>query len=232
MRKEEIIKFYQTYRLYIFPTIVALSSIFLIVFAIYPQIMKMITNQKNVNDLTIKSKLLETKVTALEGLDTEDLAQKVGIAIVSLPAEKDYGGALDLLQQLVITSGFRISSISLSNSVNKLGNTDGLEVKLDVKGVRNMFQTLLDNIDNSPRLVRINNFDVSSISSQQLIDASLTVEVLFVRLPQSQASTDAPLLELNQKDKELLTNLARNNNISSTSGGEVSTVRGKVNPFE
>ena len=46
MKKEDLIKFYTAYRAYIFPAGVALASIFLILFVIYPQTVKLFNNQK------------------------------------------------------------------------------------------------------------------------------------------------------------------------------------------
>lgn len=232
MKKESISNFYQKYRLYIFPSLVALSSLFLIVFAIYPQTMKLIDNQKAIGDLMTKSKFLETKVSALESINSEDLSTKVGSVMQALPADKDFGNILDLLQQLVTQSGFSISSISLSNSSSKAGKTESFEVKLEVKGAKSLFKNLLTNLENSPRLIRVSTIDFSSNPASQIVDASLVIEVLYSKLPQNFGAEDSPLPQINQNDSRLLALLTKTTTISSSSATLNISPRGKANPFD
>lgn len=231
--KKDIVKFYSEYRIYIFPAIVALSSLFLIVFAIYPQTMQLIDGQKTASELINRSKFLDIKVAALESYDERDLSRKVGFVLNSLPAEKDYGNILTLLQQIVLQSGFSMTSVSVGNSAGKVGNVDSFEVKLDLIGSQGLLQTLLDNFDSSPRLVRIKSIDVSSNQSQQNIEVSLALQILYSALPQNFGKTDSPLLELNQKDEELISTLERSSGVmQGLSGDSSGSPRGKPNPFE
>lgn len=230
MKKETIIKFYSNYRLYIFPAIVALSSLFLILFVIYPQTVKLINNQQTIGDLINKSKLIENKVVALESYDEEDLSRKVGFALVTLPADKDLVSILGLLPQLIVQSGFTIESISFGNTANKLGNSDSVEIKLEIRGAKIMFQTLLSNLENSPRLIRVNTIDISAQSSQNM-NAAVVVEVLYSLLPQNFGGTDSPLPELSQKDEQLLVRLARTSETVATFSA-IESPRGKSNPFD
>ncbi len=231
--KKDIVKFYSEYRIYIFPAIVALSSLFLIVFAIYPQTMQLIDGQKTASELVNRSKFLDIKVAALESYDERDLSRKVGFVLNSLPAEKDYGNILTLLQQIVLQSGFSMTSVSVGNSAGKVGNVDSFEVKLDLKGSQILLQTLLNNFDSSPRLVRIKSIDVSSNQSQQNIEVSLALQILYSALPQNFGKTDSPLPELDQKDEELISTLERSSGaMQGLSGDSSGGPRGKANPFD
>lgn len=233
MKKEDILKHYQAYKLIVFPVVIALSSLFLIVFAIYPQITKLISNHRVAGDLNAKSKFLETKVSALEGINAEDLSKNVSFTLQALPPDKDYGNALGLLQQLVTRPGFSISSITLSNTSSKLGNVDGFEVKLELKGTRVMFQALLNLLEQSPHLLRVNNFDITFNSGQQTLDVALAVEVLYSQLPQNLGTADAPLPQISQKDNEVLSALAGAGiNAASLPATAEGSSRGKANPFE
>lgn len=226
--KKEINKFYSEYKLYIFPAVVTLSSLFLIIFAIYPQTVKLIENQKTATELINRSKFLDIKVTALEGYDEKDLERKVGLVLNTLPAEKDYGNVLTLLSQLVLQSGFSISSITIGNSAGKVGSAESLEVKMDITGPRVLLQTLLDNLDSSSRLVRVKSIDVSS--SQGSISVSLAVQVLYAGSPKDYGTIDSSLPELNQNDEGLISTLERLNKPVLES--DVESPRGKANPFE
>jgi len=232
MQKEAIVKFYSKYRTYIFPAIVTLSSLFLIAFVIYPQTIKLIANQEATTNLINKSKILETKVVALEGIDGEDLSRKVELALGVYPTDKDFGNVFGLLQQLVSQSGFNIDSISLGRSAGKTANSESFEVKLETKGPKVLFQTLLNNLENSPRLVRINSIDTSLNQASQAVSASLAIEVLYAAAPQSFGSVDAPLPEITQTDEQLITTIARISTTIPGSSATPSSPRGKVNPFE
>ncbi|MDO8573987.1 MAG: type 4a pilus biogenesis protein PilO [Candidatus Daviesbacteria bacterium] len=228
--KKEIIKFYSDYKLYIFPAIVALSSLFLIIFAIYPQTVKLIEGQKTASDLINRSKFLDIKVVALESYDGTDLANKVGFVLNALPAEKDYGNILTLLSQLVSQSGFSIASINVGNSSGKVGNLDTFEVKLDIIGVQALLQTLLSNIESSPRLIRVKSIDVSSNQGKGNIAVSLALQVLYAALPQNFGAPDSPLPQLSQSDESLISTLEKSSAGTQITSG--SSPRGKSNPFE
>lgn len=236
MKKEALIRLYSEYKLLIFPIVVALSSLFLIVFAIYPQTIKLIENQKLALDFTNKSKFLETKVIALESFDEADLSKKINTALSTFPAEKDYGNILGLMQQLIAESGFSITSISLGDSGSKLNQADSYTVKLQVQGARALFQTLLSNLEKSPRLMKISTIDISANQASQTADVSLAIDVLYSGLSQNFGAIDSPLPQIEQKEEELLANLARANEAGSSSlaiqQSISSSPRGKSNPFE
>lgn len=234
MKREDLLKFYLKYRFYFFPAAVVLSSLFLIVFAIYPQTVKLINNQKTANDLISKSNFLETKVVALEGYNEKDLSQKVGYALEVFPPDKEVLNVLGLVQNLAARFGFNITSISFGNSSNKAASTNSYTVKLEVKGARVLFQTLLDNLENSPRLVKISSIDISSNQVSQSISATLEIEVLYAQLPQSFGTIDSPLPQMSQRDEELIATLVKNRVTVSSPESESSqsSPRGKSNPFE
>ncbi len=229
MNKENLTKFYQTYKLYIFPAVVALSSLFLIVFAIYPQTIKLITNQAAATDLTNKSKFLAGKVLALESIDEQDLARKLDYAVASYPTDKDFGTVVGLLQKIAAQSGFTIISFSLGNP-DASGKNSGYEIKLETTGAKALVASLLNNLENSPRLMRVNNINVSSKNESSSVSVSLVIEVLYSSAPQNFGSADSPLPELSQKDEELIARLVKSGGLISQPSDIIK--KGKANPFE
>lgn len=229
MKKEQILKFYQMYRLYIFPAIVAVSSIFLIIFAIYPQTLKVLTNQKSQGELNEKVKFLDGKVSALESYDAEDLSQKVSAALNAYPPEKDFATILGLLQQLAAGSGFTINSVSLGNTVSALG-AEGFSVKIDLSGSKSFLNTLFTNLENSPRILRITSIDASASKTSGNVDVSLNLDVPYSATPQNAGTADTPLPQLSQKENEVLEQLGRIS--AQLPKSAPSSSRGKANPFE
>ena len=234
MKKADLIKFYSIHKTQIFTVIVALSSLFLIIFVIYPQVSQLISNQEAMGNLSRRSKLLETKVTALQSYDIEDLSYKLGIILATLPSDKDIANVLGLLQQLTAKSGFIANSISFVRSMSEAANSSKFEVKLEIIGSKNDFQTLLDNLENSSRLFRINHIEVSSRRDSQILESSLGVEALYGGLPKDFGGVDSPLPEFSQEDDKLILSLEelRQTALTSSTYSAIQSPRGKSNPFE
>ncbi len=233
MDKETILNLYQKYRLYIFPAVVALSSLILITFVIYPQIIKLITNQKDEGEIINKSKFLEVKAQTLESYDLTDLNRKVSFALNSYPSEKDYVSTLGLLQNIVSQSGFSTTSISLGSNSSKSGNAQSYDIKLDVVGPSTLLSSLLSNIESSSRLMRVNNVDITTGKDPNGASMSLNVGILYSSVPTASGSIDSPLPELSQKDEGIIAKLAQeavlvNPQQTTTQLGP----RGRANPFE
>lgn len=233
MKKENIIKFYFSYRLYLFPAIVAVSSLILIVFVIYPQVIALITNQKNVSDLISRSKSLEVKAQELESIDEEDLSRKVDYVFSSYPESADFGSVIGLIQTIVSQSGFVATSISVGTSVNKLPNAQSYSIKLDITGPKSLLNILLSNIEKSARLIRVSSIEVTNSQNQQSVTVALNLDILYSPVPTSFGSVDSPLPQLTQKDEQILSILAKNApSVIPSSTNVILPPRGKANPFE
>lgn len=234
MKKEPIFKFYFVYRLYIFPAIIVLSSFFLVIFVIYPQIVKLIENQKLAGDIVNKTQFLNTKVQALENYNAEELSQKVRVVLGSLPSDKEYGSVLGVLQNLIAQSGFVINSIALGNTSGKTGNANSFGINLEITGPGTLFQNLLTSLDNSPRILRVNSVDISSARSSDTLNAKVALDVLYSPVSQSLGNVDSPLPELSQKDEELISALQSSARASlpASSSAVITSPRGKANPFD
>lgn len=234
MKKESVIKFYTTYRMFIFPVIVALSSLILIIFVILPQLMALLTNQKNASDLLTRSKSLEVKAAALETYDSSDLARKLDYALSSLPEDKDFATVLGLVQNLAIQSGFSVTSISLGSSGSaKAANAQSYSVKLDVIGVKSLLDVLFSNLEGSTRLMKVSNIEFTNTQKQQAVNASITLDILYLSLPTDFGNVDSSLPEVTDRDEKLIDRLAKNATPSLSSSANVSLPpRGRANPFE
>lgn len=230
MKKEEIKKIYQNYRLYIFPAVVAFSSLILIVFIIYPQIISLIENSAIQKNTLNKSKLLEVKAETLESLDLGELNVKVSSALNSYPTDKDSVYALSIIQRVVNQLGFKVISLSLGSIGIKNTSTQSYSFKLEISGPISLLPSLLTGIENSPRLMRISGVEVGSTNASSVVNVSLALDMLYAAAPTGFGSIDSPLPDLSEKDNEVIDRLAR---ISLPS---VQTpffgLRGKANPFE
>ncbi|MBI2018659.1 hypothetical protein HYS96_03025 [Candidatus Daviesbacteria bacterium] len=234
MKKEDILKFYSKYRLFVFPAVVALSSLLLIVWVILPQTIKLLTNQATRNDLLHKSQFLEVKAQTLETLDQGDLSKKVEYALNAYPSGKDFGNVLGIIQRITTHTGFSIVSFNVGGS--KGSGDQNYSISLQLIGSRQLISTLLNSLEKAPRLMKVDSIEVSQATGIQGAEVNLGLSVLFSPLPQNFGTVDSPLPELSQNEEELLVRLAgAQEGVGITRGeGEIplTTPRGKANPFE
>lgn len=231
MKKEEVSKFYLKYRLYIFPAVVALSSLILIISVIYPQVAKLLANQKVETEIINKSKFLEAKAQTLESLNQEELSKKVDFAVTAFPTDKDFVTAINLLQSLTAQSGFNTVSMSLGTASSKTGNVQSYSFRVDLLGPTALLPTLLNRIESTPRLIRVSSIETSINKNAQASTISLNLDVLYSSAPTGFGSIDSPVVELSEKDEEVIVKLAR----SATTAQPITSSlgpRGKANPFE
>lgn len=232
MKKEEIKKFYLNYRLYIFPAVVVFSSLILIIFVIYPQIISLLANQTIEKNTLNKSKFLEAKAQTLESYDLEDLSKKVNFALGSYPTDRDSIYALGILQRLVAKLGFNVITIALGAGGTKDASTQSYNFKLEVLGPIAQLSALLNTIENSPRLMRVSGVEVSGATTTQGIRVSLGVEILYAAAPTGFGSIDSPLPDLSEKDEEVIAKLTSIGITPQTPELSLLGPRGKANPFE
>lgn len=245
MKKETILKLYFERNLYfardlylkfkniIFPIVVTFSSLILIVFIIYPQMVKLISNNKAHGDVIKRSEFLEAKASALEELDEGDLTMKLGYALKAYPADKDFSEILDLLQTTANQKGFSVAAITIQPASKTSGNAQSYLARVEAVGPRSLLDEFIEKVESSNRVMKVSSIDITLAKDIDIADISLGVDVFFAPAPQTFGSADSPLPELTEEEKALIANLASSAvrtveaRPSSPSGP-----RGKLNPFE
>lgn len=232
--KKELVKFYITYKLFIFPAIVGLSCLILIVFVIYPQTSKLLNNQKAQGEFLKKSKILEAKAQTLEQLNSQDLELKVNYALGAFPTDKDFATVVGLLQSITLKSGFNINSLSLGTGAGKVKNAESYTVRLNLIGPKIQVPVLISNIEGSPRMMRVGSLETTVGRDDQSSTISLDLDILYAPAPKEFGTLDSPLPSLSEKDEELLSRIARTGEaVAVVQPGTVQLgPRGKANPFE
>lgn len=233
--REEILKIYINYRLYIFPAIVALSSIILIVFVISPQAIKFLTNQGAKGEIIQKSKFLEVKAQVLESYDLKDLNLKLNYALSSYPLDKDFAAVIGLLQNLTTQLGFNIASLAVGPGSSATQAIQSYSIRLDIAGPIALVPSLLNNIESSPRLMRVNSVEIASIKDSQSTTVELNIDIPYASAPENFGNVDSPLPQLSKADEDILAKLARVAPAVSQTQVQTRTqlpARGKANPFE
>lgn len=227
MKKGNLVLIYQKYRMIIFPVVIVLSCLILIVFVMIPQLGKLLKNSKTETDFKTKSESLNTKAEALENLDEKDLQKKLKDVVTSFPQEKDFITLITLLQKITTESGFNMTSLSFGGGSSK---DTGYGITIEVTGPKSILARLLNSIETSLRLMRVERIEISSGKAGDVISANLAISALFSPLPGNLGSIDSPLPEISSGEEELLARLSRVQEMPLTTVDLSAT--GKSNPFE
>lgn len=234
MKKESLQKFYQTYRLYIFPSVVGFCCLILIGFIIMPQLLKLLDLQKNEQQSLKRSGILEAKAAELVNFDPEDIQKKVQIALNVLPSDKDYIGALALVQSIAEQNSFIADSLSLSETSGGGGSKESYIIRANITGPKILFLSLIKSLENSIRVMRVQSIEMTPAKEASAISAVIAIEVLYSTAQGVSGSADSPVLKLTAIEEQLINKLGTllpatisTGNIA-TGGG----VRGKQNPFQ
>lgn len=234
MKKEDLLKFYLNFRNFIFPAVVALSSLILIVFVIFPQTIKLVQNRKVQGELIAKSKFLEAKAVTLEGLDEGNLQQKLGYVLTAYPLEADFANVLGILQEVAGKNGFSVITLSVNPGSSSSGEQQKYGVNLETVGLESLLPRFITSIESSVRIMKVVSIEISPAGDR--VNVTLEIEALYAQAPLSFGVPTSPLPELSQTDEELILQLAASA-ISPPSGisqpsQAPSQPRGKPNPFE
>ena len=234
MNREEALKFYERFKIYIFPFVAALSCLILIFFVIYPQGVKLLSNKGVQDDLAKRSEFLEAKAATLESVDEAGLTTKLQYALASYPPEKDFANILGIIKGVANENGFSINGMIINPSAGG-GGTDSQKysVKTDLLGSKNLLSRLISSIESQPRIMKVATIEITKNPLSDSISVLMDIEVLYEPAPVSFGGSDSPIPEISQEDEELLATLA------SFRGPSQPTVsvpqagpKGKSNPFE
>lgn len=233
IKKEDLIELHNKYRLIIYPVLVAISSLILTAFVIFPTLLELLSDRKSSEELTSKSKILEVKAATLEVLDDSELKKNLSLALIALPSDKDLITAISSLQNIVRSSGFNILNLQVGGSLNKSSGSLGFSLKTEINGPQLRLSALLEAIESTTPIMKVGDVTISS-STSGVVSGSILVEVFYAPIQPSTPAAQSPLPELSEKDYQTLSSLNIEAPSTTGEGNQSFTLlpRGKANPFE
>ena len=139
---------YDQYKIFIYPILVAGTSLFLILFLILPQIKGFLGGRENLEQARNKLEILTVKAKDLEAINEEDLRKKMGLTLVSLPQEKDFPQVIGVLQEVARSSGMLLISAQIGQAQNSVANGN-FPVKVEVVGSKLAWARFLKNVESA-----------------------------------------------------------------------------------
>lgn len=233
MNKAQLLAIYSKYRIIIFPVLVSISCIVLIVLIIYPQTNDFFKSKEQLQTLEQKKITLDAKAKVLAEINEIDINKKLQSVLTALPPEKDFTGAIGLIQRLCSEEGVSLTTFQLGQAVAGSGGSAAYNINIDVLAPKEMLDRLLKKIESSDRVMKLSGIEIASYKNDQAVTASLSIDIFYSELPKTIGGVEADLPKLTAEDEQLLATLAKVSNTPFTNAGQISSVpKGKANPFE
>ena len=222
--------FYDQYKIFIYPVLVTVASLFLIFFLILPQIKGFLGGRENLGQVRNRLEVLTVKAKELETIDKEDLRKKMGLTLTALPSEKDFPQVIGVLQEVARASGVVLLSIQIGQA-QSASTTNGFPVKVEVVGSKLALASFLRNVESSSRVMKAGSIELSFSKVQDNIDASVMVDVFYAPTPTALGVVTDNLPKITPEDEKIIVSLSRAP-ASTSSAIPANVSLGKSNPFE
>lgn len=238
MKPEIIANYYTSYKLVIFPFLVAVAGILIIYLVIYPQISGYFKGIDEISRMQDRVGRLSTKAASLETLDTSDFTGKLDTALNALPPDKDLANLLGAIQNLASENGIVLVSVVLGQVISdKQAKFNPFTIRLEVGGSKDTFKNFINNVEKAPRVMRVSALELSPAKASDSASASTVIEVYFAPTPKEIGAVDTPLPSISAQEEETLAKLVRETPVTSQpTPGEgtpvVDVPKGKPNPFQ
>ena len=212
------------YKTLIYPSVVGLASLIIIIFVIVPQLQGFLSGQDDLKLKQARLNTLEVKAKELESFNQEAYTEKLLNAFYYLPVDKDYSNIIGIFRELTASAGMSLNSLHPGSGPA----ANSYSVKADIVGQTSSLGAMLEAIEKSPRVMKLESVETSTSTSG--LNATLTVSVYYDAPPQSLGAIDVPLPKLTEQDQVVLSSLTP----PSAQSGSTTIVlpSGKSNPFE
>lgn len=231
--KKTIFEFYGRYKLLIRPAVLAILSLIILTALIIPQLLAFFSGQGKLRQNQSRLGLLEAKSNDLQSIDEEDFQQKLRVAFMVLPKEKDIPESMANVTNILSISGVVLSDARVVDSPGR-GSANSFQLVLTIIGNMQSIRKVLVDLTESPRIVRVEGIDARAAKQGTEIQADITTTVFYEPAPAVSLVVDQPLPTLTSDDQKIITQLAASLGPLVRVGSEAapSIPLGKVDPFE
>lgn len=223
---------YFKYQILLKPILLSLASIIVLSLVIIPQLLSYLDVGNNINSLQNKIGIYEAKAQELDKIDPDLALKSLQTVFLALPKDKEIPQGFLVLQSLISQSGLALDSTKLVDSTT---NSGSFRISISVTGTLESLRSLLINLQNSPRVLRIDGIEAQSLKRGLEMQATIIL-TMFYDSTQVSTAPDQPLAQLDQKDQTLLDGLKRSisklGDLGAPSATRSAVPLGKSDPFE
>lgn len=211
--------YFQSLRIYLFPSFVFLVVLFLFNFVVRGKISEIFKTRGEIGEQRERLSRLVEKQTVLAALDEVALKEEFLLSNEAIPSKRDVAGFLTQVERIALETGLLVEGVSLEGGeiatesaekeevLSQKKSEDGFRSQVTIKGEVERIRDFLERLLKSRQVVEVNKVQLSAPFSQtatlSAMTAILTVDVFFKLLPETMGMAETPLPQITQKEKEV-----------------------------
>lgn len=223
---------YKKYRVFFVPLFALIMAILISVLVTVPQIYKLISTFKTIDQLNEKKNFYQSKAQDLEAINISDYRNNLDTALIALPVEKDVPGIIGEILVSLGSSGLRLSGITFSGSAPESEKVEEYGITIDAVGTETSLRNFLERVSLAPRLIKLVSISVESVIGGN-INTRLTFATFYQGLPKNISAVDDKLPKIGKEDTQILEVIEEKKRQFSRAPQEASeSSTGKLDPFK
>lgn len=219
--------YYNRYRFFILPVGVSLTGVVIITMVVFPQLSAYLQTRGEIAQMTQRNSLVLAKAESLESINQDEYAENLELALSALPEDQSIPEALIAIQNVVSQSSMSLEGVRVLGISQQAGGSS-YQLAITVLGTLNSLKDLLSNINDSPRV-----FKVESISAQLLglgVESEINLTVYFDPNIAMPAGLEQPVPKLSEEDEKLIAKIRSSAQLYQPPAQSLDF--GKQDPFE
>lgn len=185
-----------------------LTCISMTFFIIYPQTMEYLSLNQTISSNQSQIQLLTQKLDNLKKISLAEYKRSYTTLLQALPKERDLLPAIATIQNVVIENNLQILTVGFSSGSTSQANTDSFIINLELSGRLNDIKNFASQINQSPRLMKLNSIDISTDRKTGNYHSAIAIQVLYNPSPDASTEIDTPIDPLSQQDLNLINDLS------------------------
>lgn len=228
-------KFYDKYKLWLWPVLVAIIIVAIMAVVITPQFAEYLKTKEEISRLTAQAEKLEQRAQLMEEIDQVATKEGLQVVLTVLPSDQEVPEALSSLQNLVDRSGVLLKSVSYASSKSKTNDKDSFQLSTGIIGPFSSIKDFLINVKGASRIFRVDSISARFQKDGTIVDADIPLSVFYnSAFVVPQVAVDQSVPELTEKEEKLLSQLSESMAQTAIAPVEEAPAGplGKANPFE
>lgn len=227
-------KFYEKYKLLIWPIFVVAVTIGVTAMVVVPQFLDYLRLREEITVINDKSASLEQRALKMEEINQIAVEDGLKVVFTILPADQDVSEALTSLEDLVNRSGLILKTVTYASAKKAAADKDSFQLNTSVLGPISSVRDFLINLKEGSRVFRVDSISARFQQDGMIVESDIPVSVFYSpSVSAANVVLEQPVPQLSQKEGQLLSKLSNAIPRSqATVSSEVSVPLGKTNPFE
>lgn len=239
MKPQKIkLRILKEYRAFLLPVLILGMVVLSALLILKPKIGEIMSMREDLSTERENLAKVTQKLAALEGLNENELSQRVEETFKFLPADKDLPGALVAIRSLSQETGLELVNIKVSPGTistesagfktETKGGAPFLGFQISVKGGLGVTKEFLGRLGKTAPLMKVKNLKVNADEGGERADVLL--DIFYLPLPEAMGSVESPLPTITSQEEKAYRSL-KEIEVFQPAMGFIPVASGKENPF-